>query len=468
MRNWQQAFQRLLASEGCAKVKTVSEIQNSMTAETEAKNSTSRWATTLRALRHRNFQLFFAGQLISLIGTWMQSVAQSWLVYRLTGSALLLGAVGFSGQIPVFLIAPIGGTTADRVNRQRLVIATQTASMLLAGILAWLTLSGRVHVWHIFVLAALLGVVNAFDIPGRQSFLIDMVGKEDLMNAIALNSSMFNGARIIGPAVAGILVARIGEGWCFGANAISYTAVIIGLMLMRVHCARRTGSNSPIEDIVEGFRWVNETKIIRSLLLLLGLISLVGMPYTVLMPVFADKILHGGARGLGILMGATGVGAMFGALTLAAKTGVKGLGRWVAVTCAGFGVSLFLFSFSRWFWVSVALLLPAGYSMMLQMACSNTLIQTMVPDQLRGRVMAVYSMMFMGMAPIGALFGGILAHHFGAPITVATGGIACMLGAIWFRRALPELRIEARRLIVAQGLAGGEPAQELNAQPVEE
>jgi MFS family permease len=427
-----------------------------------------KWATTLRALRHRNFQLFFSGQLISLIGTWMQTVAQAWLVYSMTKSALLLGSVGFASQIPVFLVAPFGGITADRVNRQRLVIATQTASMILAGILAFLTLTGRVHVWHIFVLAALLGVVNAFDIPGRQSFLVDMVGKEDLMNAIALNSSMFNGARIIGPAIAGILVARIGEGWCFAANSISYIAVIAGLSLMHVHCAPRASKHSPIEDIIEGFRWANHTKVIRALLLLLGLVSLVGMPYTVLMPVFADKILHGGARALGILMGATGVGALFGALTLAAKTGVKGLGRWVAFACGSFGISLFLFSFSRSFWLSVALLLPAGYSMMLQMACSNTLIQTMVPDQLRGRVMSVYSMMFMGMAPFGAFFGGALAHHVGAPITVAIGGVACVLGAIWFGRALPTLRIEARRLIVAQGLSGGEPGQELNAQPVEE
>ena len=277
----------------------------------------------------------------------MQSVAQAWLVYRLSGSALLLGAVGFASQIPVFLTAPIGGITADRVNRQRLVIATQTASMILAGILAWLTLSGRVEVWHIFVLAAMLGIVNAFDIPGRQAFLVDMVGKEDLMNAIALNSSMFNGARVIGPAVAGILVARIGEGWCFAANAISYIAVIVGLLLMNVHCVRRVSTGSPIEDIVEGFRWVSQTKIIRALLLLIGLVSLVGMPYTVLMPVFADKILHGGARGLGILMGATGVGALLGALTLASKTGVKGLGRWVAITCATFGISLFPVSYTH-------------------------------------------------------------------------------------------------------------------------
>jgi MFS family permease len=428
----------------------------------------SKWTTTLRALRHRNFQLFFSGQMISLTGTWMQSVAQAWLVYKMTKSPLLLGSVGFASQFPVFLVAPFGGIAADRTNRQRLVIATQISSMILAGILAWLTLSHRVEVWHIFVLAGLLGVVNAFDIPGRQSFLIDMVGKEDLMNAIALNSSMFNGARVIGPAVAGILVARIGEGWCFAANAISYIAVIIGLMLMKVDSPPRSTTHSPTEDIIEGFRWVNHTRIIRALLLLIGLVSLVGMPYTVLMPVFADKILHGGARGLGILMGATGVGALFGALTLAAKTGIKGLGRWVVITCAGLGVSLFCFAFSNSFWLSAALLLPAGYSMMLQMACSNTLIQTMVPDQLRGRVMSLYSMMFMGMAPFGALFGGALAHRFGAPITVALGGIACVLGAIWFGRALPVLRIEARRLIIAQGMAGGEPVQELNAQPVEE
>jgi MFS family permease len=449
----------------------VAQQRNSTTVEEARLKAASlpKWATTLRALRHRNFQLFFSGQLISLTGTWMQSVAQAWLVYRMTKSALLLGSVGFASQIPVFLIAPIGGIAADRSNRQRLVIATQVFSMILAGILALLTLSGHVQVWHIFVLAALLGVVNAFDIPGRQSFLIDMVGKEDLMNAIALNSSMFNGARVVGPAVAGILVAKIGEGWCFAANAISYIAVIIGLLLMNVHSTPRISKHSPLEDIVEGFRWVNHTRIIRALLLLIGLVSLVGMPYTVLMPVFADKILHGGARGLGILMGATGVGALFGALTLAAKTGgVKGLGRWVTITCATLGISLFCFSFSTSFWLSAALLLPAGYSMMLQMACSNTLIQTMVPDRLRGRVMSLYSMMFMGMAPFGAFFGGALAHRIGAPITVAVGGVACVLGAIWFGRALPELRIEARRLIVAQGLAGGEPVQELNAQPVEE
>jgi MFS family permease len=457
----------------CQGFRSVAQLTNSIPTNSISKNNdssitTSRWATTLRALRHRNFQLFFGGQIISLTGTWMQSVAQAWLVYSLTKSAFLLGAVGFASQIPVFLLAPLGGAAADRINRHRLIISTQAASMILAGILAWLTLSHRVQVPYIFVLAALLGMVNAFDIPGRQSFLIDMVGKEDLMNAIALNSSIFNGARVIGPAVAAILVARIGEGWCFALNAASYIAVIAGLLLMKVHCELRTSKNSPFEDIVEGFRWVNGTKVIRALLLLIGLVSLVGMPYTVLMPVFADEILHHGASGLGILMGATGVGALLGALTLASKTGVTGLGRWVVFTCASFGISIIAFSFSRYFWLSVVLLVPAGFSMMLQMACSNTLIQTMVPDRLRGRVMSLYSMMFMGMAPIGALTGGYLAHRIGAPLTIAVGGVACIMGAFWFGWQLPQLRIEARRLIVAQGMAGGEPVEEIQTQPVKD
>jgi MFS family permease len=415
----------------------------------------SRWQVAGRALRHRNFQLFFSGQLISLIGTWMQSVAQSWLVYRLTGSALLLGSVGFASQIPVFLFAPLGGIAADRYNRRQIVIGTQIASMLLAFALAALTLLNRVQVWHVFVLASLLGIVNAFDIPGRQSFLVDMVGKDDLMNAIALNSSMFNGARVIGPAVAGILVAKIGEGWCFFANAVSYIAVIIGLLLMRVHSPARVSMGSPLQHMMEGFRFVERTAPIRALLLLLGIVSLVGMPYIVLMPIFADQILHGGARGLGILMGATGVGALLGALTLAFRSGVKGLGRLVAWCCAGFGSSLIVFSLSHKFWISVILLLPVGYTMMLQMACSNTLIQVMVPDALRGRVMAVYSMMFMGMAPIGALLGGALADRLGAPVTVAIGGLASVAGSIWFRWQLPKIRVEARRLIVARLLREG-------------
>jgi len=445
-------------------------------AERAASSRKLNWQAAGRALRHRNFQLFFGGQLISLIGTWMQTVAQSWLVYRLTGSGLKLGAVGFASQIPVFLFAPLGGIVADRTNRQHVVIATQTASMLLAFVLAALTLLHTVKVWHVFVLAALLGVVNAFDIPGRQSFLVDMVGKEDLMNAIALNSSMFNGARVIGPAIAGVLVARLGEGWCFFANGVSYIAVIVGLMLMDVHApARVSAQTSPWDHIVEGFRFVNRTAPIRALLVLLGVVSVTGMPYVVLMPIFADKILHKGGQEfasligshdlgavrLGILMGAAGVGALLGALTLALRSGVKGLGRWVTVCCGGFGLSLMLFALSESFWLSVFLLLPVGYFIMLQMASSNTLIQVMVPDELRGRVMAVYSMMFMGMAPVGALIGGALSDRLGAPVTVTLGGMAAIAGAWWFGVQLPKIRVEARQLIVAQAMAGGEPAEEM-------
>ena len=425
---------------------------------------TSRIPQMLRALRHRNFQLFFSGQLISLIGTWMDNIAEAWLVYRLTGSSLLLGTVAFAGQIPVFLLAPIGGMVADRWNRQRVVIATQASSMVLAGILAVLTLTRRVTVWEVVVLAALMGAVNAFDIPARQAFLVDMVGREDLMNGIALNSSMFNGARVIGPSIAGILVASIGEGWCFAANSISYIAVIIGLLLMHVNRAPvETLRVSPFEHIVEGFRFVWNTGPIRALLLLLGLVSLVAMPYSVLMPIFAAKILHGNARTLGVLMGATGVGALGGALTLASRTGVKGLGRWVAVACASFGTFLILFSLSRWYLLSVALLVPVGFAMMVQMASSNTLIQAMVPDRLRGRAMAVYSMMFMGMAPMGALLSGWSADHLGAQWTLAIGGVGAIVGAALFARNLPKIRVEARELIIAQGMAGGEPAQEVTA-----
>jgi MFS family permease len=424
---------------------------------------------TLRALRHRNFQLFFSGQLISLIGTWMQTIAQSWLVYRLTGSPLLLGTAGFASQFPVFLVAPLGGIAADRFNRQRLVIATQISSMILAAILAVLTLTGVVEVWHIFVLAALLGVVNAFDIPARQSFLVDMVGKEDLMNAIALNSSMFNGARILGPAISGILVARIGEGWCFFANSVSYIAVITGLLLMRVERPSRLAPSGPaVARLIEGFQFARNTAPIRALLLLLGLVSLVATPYSVLMPLFADRVLQGGARGLGILMGATGVGALLGALTLATRSGVRGLGRWVAFSCGGFGISLVLFSLSRNFWLSAMLLLPVGFCMMLQMSSSNTLIQAMVPDELRGRVMALYTMMFMGMAPFGSLCAGALAHGLGAPLTVSIGAVACIGAATLFFFHLPRIRVEARRLIVAQEIAGGEPSVEMTARVVED
>jgi MFS family permease len=436
--------------------------------EAPAKSRGLSLPVTLRALKHRNFQLFFGGQLISLIGTWMQNVAQAWLVYRLTGSSLLLGSVAFAGQIPVFLTAPIGGIVADRYSRHRVVIGTQTASMILAFTFAGLTLTNRITVLEIFIIAILRGVVNAFDIPGRQAFIVEMVGKEDLMNAIALNSSMFNGARVIGPAIAGIVVAKIGEGWCFFGDAVSYIAVIVGLLMMQVTPRTTRPAGSPIEHIIEGFRFVRETAPIRLLLLLLGLVSLVAMPYTVLMPVFDDRILHGGARGLGILMGATGVGALLGALTLATKTGVQGLGRWVTFSCGGFGVFLIAFAVSKNFYLSTALLVPVGFCMMLQMSSSNTLIQAMVPDHLRGRVMSVYSMMFMGMGPFGALIAGAIADRLGAPLAVIIGAVACIGGAAIFGMRLPHIRGEARRLIIAQQMVGGEPVQEMTAQTAED
>src|SRR5437763_7489679 len=387
----------------------------------------SRLKTSLRAFRYRKFRPFFAGQLTSLVGTWMKTVAQSWLVYRLTGSAALLGIVGFASQFPILVLAPIAGAVADTYPRRRSMLAIQTAAMLLAFPLAALTLLNRIHVWHIIVLAVLLGFVNAFDIPVRQSFVAEMVGREDLVNAIALNSSMMNGARIIGPAIAGIVVAAVGEGWCFLINGLSYLAVIVGLLFITAgNQAPQEDYASHIEAIIEGFRFVLHTQPVRTLLMLLGVVSLMGMPYSVLMPIFADDILTGGPRGLGLLMGFSGIGALLGAVVLAGRQGVRGLGRWVMLACGGFGATLVLSSISRSFWLSTILLVPVGFSMMVQMASSNTLIQSMVPDRLRGRVMAVYSMMFLGMAPLGALFAGGLADRLGAPLTVTIGAVACL------------------------------------------
>ena len=418
----------------------------------------SRLKSSLRALRYRNYRLFFIGQLTSLVGTWMQTVAQSWLVYRLTGSAALLGFVGFAAQFPVLILAPVGGAVADSYPRRRSMLAIQTASMLLAFPLAALTLLNRIQVWHIIVLAVLLGIVNAFDIPVRQSFIAEMVEREDLINAIALNSSMTNGARVLGPAIAGILVSAVGEGWCFLINGLSYLAVIIGLLFITTgRQAPHENHVSHVQTILEGFKFVWNTQPVRTLLVLLGVVSFMGMPYSVLMPIFADNILNGGAKGLGILMGFSGLGALMGAIALASRQGVKGLGTWVMFACGGFGVSLILFSISRLFWLSTLLLLPVGFGIMVQLASSNTLIQSMVPDRLRGRVMAVYSMMFMGMAPFGALFAGVLAKNVGAPITVAAGGAVCIVGALVFRSQLPQLRAEGRQLILAQVMAAGEP-----------
>ncbi len=430
------------------------------------RRSSSVFASVFRALAYRDYRIFISGQFISLIGTWMQNVAQSWLVYRLTGSSLLLGTVGFLNQFPIMILSPFAGALADRLDRRRIVIASQVCMMLLAFTLAGLTLGGWIRMWQIFVLAALLGVAVSFDIPARQSLFVEMVGKTDLINAIALNSSVFNGARIIGPAIAGVLVAAIGEGWCFFGNGVSYFAVIAGLSMLRL--AARTSplpASSALADIVEGLRYVWRTGPVHALLALLGLASLVGMPYSVLMPVFADRVLHGGARELGLLMGASGLGALLGALTVAARQGVRGLGRWVAVSSAGFGAALILFSLSRWFWLSAALLVPVGFSLMVQMAASNTLIQTMVPDVLRGRVMALYSMMLLGMAPFGSLLAGAVAERLGAPAMVAAGGIVCVAGSAVFWYMWPSMRVAARELIVAQQVAGGEPAEEVTDVP---
>lgn len=433
-------------------------------AETENTRK-SKIPNTFRALKHRNFQLFFAGQFISLTGTWMQSVAQSWLVYRLTGSVLLLGLIGFASQIPVFFIAPFGGVVADRYNRQKILVITQTCAMLTAFVLAFLTLTGNVQVWHLFVIAVCFGLANAFDIPTRQAFVSDMVAKEDLLNAIALNSSMFNGARIVGPAIAGILVAVVGEGWCFFGNAVSYIAVITGILLMQITLVIRERKGTTFSNIAEGFGFVAKTPPIRGLLLLLGLISLMGMPYAVLMPIFADKILHGSSDTLGYLMGASGSGALVAALLLASRKEVFGLGRWVAFASGGLGISLILFSFSSYFWLSILFLIPVGFSMMTQMSSSNTLIQAMVPDELRGRVMSVYSMMFMGMAPLGALLAGTLAGILGAPYTVALGGAVCILGSLIFFMKLPVLTEEGRKMIIAMQMTAGVPASKASFQP---
>jgi MFS family permease len=432
--------------------------QDGVTRGSTAGVKPDRRPSPLRALAHRDFRLFIGGQLVSLIGTWMQGVAQSWLVYRLTGSSVLLGFVGFAGQIPVLILSPLGGSLADTKSRHRIIIRTQTAAMILAFVLAALTLLGWVQLWHVFALATLLGIVNAYDIPARQSFLVQLVGRDDLMNAIALNSSMFNAARILGPAIAGVLVAAIGEGWCFFVNGVSYLAVLAGLLLMHPKPRPvRPAGETPVGRIVEGFAFVARTPPIRSILLLLGLVSLSGMPYSVLMPIFADQILHSGARGLGILMGSAGVGALLGALALAWRREVRGLGRWIAWATACFGAGLIAFSLSRHFWLSTALLVPVGFSMIVETAASNTLVQAMVPDALRGRVMSVYSMMFMGMAPFGCLLAGFLADRFGAPTAVAAGGLACILGAILFGLNLPTLRVSSRQLLIAQEITAGDP-----------
>jgi MFS family permease len=394
-------------------------------------------STRFRALQHRNFQLFFAGQLVSLIGTWMQSTAQLWLVYRLTNSAALLGVFGFANQIPILLLASIGGYVGDRYNRQRGVIATQTAAMILAFLLAALTLSGAIHDARgaavIIFIAFLVGIVNAFDVPIRQAFLVQMVGKEDLPNAIALNSSIFNGARVVGPAVAGFAIAWIGEGWCFFLNGVSFLAVILALLAMRLTAVeRKPSTESPLRSLMQGFHFAMSDLPIRSALLLLSWLSLLGLQYAVFLPIFASDIFHSGARGLGLLMSSAGVGAVLGALHFAARTEFKGLARWIAGTSAMCGIGLVLFSQSRVFWVSMAVLFVVGFSATVQMAATNTIVQSRVPDELRGRIMAVYATMFMGVQPIGSLLAGGVAKRIGAPYTLGIFGLLVVAGSLVF------------------------------------
>jgi MFS family permease len=411
-----------------------------------------------RALSHRNYRLFFGGQGISLIGTWMQQIAMSWLAYRLTGSALLLGVVGFTSRIPTFLLASLAGVLADRWNRHRILVITQTLSMIQAMILAILVLTETVAVWHIISLSLLLGLINALDIPARQSFVVDMIEKrEDLGNAIALNSSIVNGARLIGPSVAGVLIATLGEGMCFLVNGLSFIAVIMALLAMKIAPKQREMPSSQVlQGLKEGFSYAFGFAPIRSVLLLLALVSLMGMPYTVLMPIFAEKILHGGPQALGFLMGATGVGAMAGSIYLASRKSVLGLGKIIVISANLFGIGLIAFSLSHLFWLSLLFMLLTGFGMMVQMASSNTVLQTIVEEDKRGRVMSFYTMAFMGMVPFGSLLAGGLANKIGAPNTVMMGGVACILGSAMFAKKLPSLRKIARPIYVKKGIVSEE------------
>ena len=415
-----------------------------------------------RALSHKNYQLFFAGQSISLIGTWMTRIATSWLVYRLTGSALLLGVVGFAGQIPSFLLAPFPGVLVDRWNRHRLLVATQVLALVQSLVLALLTLTGVIKIRHVIALSVFQGLINAFDMPARQAFVVEMVERrEDLANAIALNSSMVNAARLLGPSIGGIVIASVGEGWCFMADAISYLAVIASLLAMKINArmTRPTKDANMFAQLYEGWTYATRFAPIRDLLILLALVSLVGVPYTVLMPVFANDILRGGPSTLGWLMAASGIGALAGALLLAARKSILGLGKWIPMMAAAFGIGLVAFSFTRVTWLALTLMIVTGFGFMVQMAASNTVLQTIVDEDKRGRVMSFYTMAFMGTAPFGSLLAGSVAERIGAPHTLMFGGIGCVLGALWFATSLPGLRREVtpiyRRIGILPEVAQG-------------
>ena len=363
----------------------------------------------------------------------MQTTAQLWLVYRLTGSAALLGVFGFANQIPMLVLASVGGYVGDRYSRHRGVIATQTITMLLAFLLAGLTLTHLIDKWSLIGIAFLVGIVNAFDVPIRQSFFVHMVGKEDLPNAIALNSSIFNGARVVGPAIAGFAISWIGEGWCFFLNGVSFLAVIFALLAMKIEPQEpNTSQESPLQSLLSGFRFAMKDRPIRSTLLLLSMLSLLGLQYSVFMPIFAKDILHSGAQGLGLLMSAAGVGAVLGALQFAARTSYQGLAKWIAVMSVVCSCGLIVFSQSKAFWLSSVVLFIVGFAATSQMAATNTTVQNRSPEQLRGRLMAVYATMFMGVQPLGALLAGGIAKRVGAPETLALFGAVCLLGSLVF------------------------------------
>jgi MFS family permease len=407
-----------------------------------------------RALSNRNYRLFFLGQGVSLIGTWITRIATSWLIYRLTDSEFLLGLVGFAGQIPTLVLAPLAGVYIDRWDRHRVLVVTQVLSLLQSAALAVLTLTNRITVTDVLVLQALQGVINAFDTPARQSFVVEMVeDRAHLANAIALNSSLVNGSRMVGPAVGGLIIAAVGEGWCFALDAFSYIAVVGSLLAMNVRRIARPAEATPVRKaLMAGFRYVADFAPVRSGLLLVALVSTLGIPYQVLMPVMASEVLGGGANTLGVLMTATGLGAVVGTMALASRQTVIGLGRWIGVAAIVFGVGLIGFSLSRNFWLSLVLLPFTGGGFIVALAATNTVVQSVVPEALRGRVMAFYTMAFLGTAPIGSLVAGIVAERIGAPMTIAIGGVACLAGGIWFYSSLPHLRALIRPVYIERGL----------------
>jgi MFS family permease len=408
-------------------------------------DATSQWTGLRLALERRNYRLFVAGQLVSLIGTWTQSVAQSWLVYRLTGSAFWLGVATFCQQAPAFLFASLGGLVADRHRRRTILVVTQSSAMVLAFVLAALTLSGHVRVAHVLVLAALLGAANAVDSPTRHAFVPEMVGRENLASAVALNTTMVTGASFVGPAIAGFAIKQLGEGWCFLVNGASFLAVIAGLLAMRdlPPPARGAARESLWARLREGFRFAATHGGVRALLLLLALTALAGLPFATLMPVFASTILHGDATTLGLLMGAPGLGAVLVGLVLASHRGSSSY-RWIAGACGMFGVLLVLFSQARTLGSAIAILVPLGVVSMIQLTGTNTLIQAMTPDALRGRVMAIWFMIFMGFAPVGSLIAGSITTALGPRLVLAVGGAVCALGAIGFAAVLPREGREAQ------------------------